>query len=197
MRRSLFVSFPLFWLICMAAGCAYTAHVRGIVSPEPHAGVSDEALICVAVDPDAAEIESSAEITRKLELLLSRQGYQPSSSSEAEYFLFFDFGIKPLITRSGLKPLGGVMSGIKTYEKEGPFDLTISLRLIEASSYHDKGLEDFVWAGGAIISSVPTESSKFADLLMVIAMKHFPTDTGEVRKTKIGLYDFRARRLRE
>jgi len=197
MRRSLFVSFPLFWLICMAAGCAYTAHVRGIVSPEPHAGVSDEALICVAVDPDAAEIESSAEITRKLELLLSRQGYQPSSSSEAEYFLFFDFGIKPLITRSGLKPLGGVMSGIKTYEKEGPFDLTISLRLIEASSYHDKGLEDFVWAGGAIISSVPTESSKFADLLMVIAMKHFPTDTGEVRKTKIGLYDFRARHLRD
>ena len=197
MRRFLIVSFLLFWLICMAAGCAYTAHVRGIVSPEHKAKVPDEALICVAIDPDAEEIEDSAEITRKLESILSRQGYRPSTSSEAEYFLFFDFGIKPLITRAGLKPLGGVRSGIKTYEKEGPFDLTLSLRLIEASSYHETGLQDFVWAGGAIISSVPTESSKFADLLLVTAMKYFPADTGEVRKTKIGLYDFRARRLRQ
>ena len=141
-------------------------------------------------------MEFSREITGKLEMLLSKQGYKPSISAEAEYFLFFDFRCKPLITRVGLKPLGGIRSGIKTYGKKGPFDLTLALRLVEASSYQEKGLEEFVWAGGAILSSVPTESDKFADLLLVAAMKYFPEDTGEVRKTKLGLYDFRARRLR-
>jgi hypothetical protein len=196
MKKALLSSILLSWLICAVSGCAYTAHVKGVMGPEQQAEIPAGALICVAVDPDADEEALSGEITGKLEMLLAKQGYRSSNSSDAEYFLFFDFRRKSLITRVGLEPQGGIRSGIKTYEKEGPYDLTISLRLVEVSSYHDTGLQKFVWAGGAILSSTPTESSKFADLLLVAAMKYFPTDTAEVRKIKIGLYDFRARHLR-
>jgi hypothetical protein len=187
----------LLGLVNLFTGCAYTAHVRGVAGEDTTGEIPQEALICVAVDPEAPEVEHSKEITRKLEKLLSRQGYRPSTSSDAEYFLFFDLESKPLITRAGLEPLGGIRSGIKTYEKEGPYDLTLSLRLVESSSYHERGTEQFVWVGGAILSSAPTESCMFIDLILVAAMKYFPEDTGEVRKTKIGLYDFRARRLRK
>jgi hypothetical protein len=197
MKNAVTSSFLLLWLICAFSGCAYTAFVKGIAGSDMQPSIPDGALICVAVDPEAVDAESSEEITDKLEMLLSRKGYNPSTSSDAEYFLFFDFGRKPLITRVGLRPLGGVRSGIQTYGKQGPFDLTLALRLIEASSYHEKGLEDFVWAGAAIIDNTPTESNKFADLLLVAAMKYFPKETAEVQKVKIGLYDFRARRLRQ
>jgi hypothetical protein len=197
MNKALVASILLPSLICALSGCAYTAHVRGVAGPEQLTEVPDGASICVAVDPEVGEVELSREITGKLEMMLSKKGYKPSNSGEAEYFLFFDFRRKTLITRVGLQPIGGIRSGIKTYEKEGPFDLTLALRLVEASSYLEKGLEEFVWAGGALLSSTPTESSKFADMLLVAGMKYFPADTGEVRKMRIGLYDFRARRLRQ
>lgn len=196
MRGSLAFASLLLLFVFMATACAYTAHVRAVIGPEEHVEVPQGARICVAIDPEAGEMADSEEFSAKLESLLSRQGYQPSNSTEAEYFLFFEYGSKPLMTRAGIRPLGGIRSGIKTYEKEGPFDLTLSLRLVEASAYHESGLEKFIWAGGAILSSAPTESSKFADLLLVATMKYFPIDTDEVRKTKIGLYDYRARRLR-
>jgi hypothetical protein len=196
MKQPLSASLLLLGLSSLLVGCAFTAHVRGVAGEEAPGAIPDGALICVAVDPEAAEIKQSRELTRKLEELLSRKGYSPTNSSDAEYFLFYALGSKPLMTRVGLRPLTGIRTGIKTYEKEGPYDLTLSLRLVEASSYHEKGLDEFVWAGAAIINGTPTQSTKFDDLLLVAAMKYFPLDTEAVRKVKIGLYDFRARRLR-
>lgn len=196
MKKLFSASLLLLGLVNLLGGCAYTAHVRGVAGAETQLPVPDGALICVAVDPEVAEMEHAKEITGKLETLLSRKGYRPSTSTDAEYFLFFDFESKPLITRAGLEPIGGLKSGIKTYEKEGPYDLTLSLRLVAASAYHEKGVEDFAWAGAAILNSAPTESCMFIDLILVAAMKYFPHDTEHVRKTKIGVYDFRARRLR-
>jgi hypothetical protein len=196
MNKALVASILLPSLICALVGCAYTAHVQGIMGYAQQSEIPDAALICVAVDPEVGEVELSKEITKKLEILLSRKGFKPANSSEAEYFLFFDFERRPLMSHVGLTPIGGIKSGIRTYSKEGPFELTLSLRLVESSSYLEKGLEEFSWAGGAIMSNTPTESTKFADMLLVAAMKYFPLETAEVRDVKIGLYDFRARRLR-
>jgi hypothetical protein len=196
MNRALAASILLLSLICALAGCAYTAHVKGVRGYAQQSEIPDAALICVAVDPEVGEVELSKEITKKLEVLLLRKGFKPATSSEAEYFLFFDFERRPLMSHVGLQPIGGMKSGMRTYSKEGPFELVLSLRLVESSSYLEKGLEEFSWAGGAIMSNIPTESSKFADMLLVAAMKYFSLETAEVREVKIGLYDFRARRLR-
>jgi len=179
------------------AGCAHTAYVRGVAGAEgadpPPAGAS----ICVALAPEAPEWEINEDIAEKIGRLLVRKGFTLTDSSDSDYFLFFEFERKSLMTRVRLEPLGGIQTGIHTAHQEGPFDLTLSLRLVEAGAYHDKGLEEFAWVGGAVLSEVPTESPKFVDRLLVAAMKQFPRDTGTTLRTKIGLYDSDARTLRK
>ena len=186
-------------LLCtfgLLAGCAHTAYVRGVAGADAGEPPPQGGSICIALHPEGPESELDGEITEKIGRLLVRKGFALTHSSEADYFLFFEFERKSLMTRVRLEPLGGVRTGIHTTHQEGPFDLTLSLRLVEAGLYHEKGLEEFVWVGGAVLSEVPTESPKFVDLLLVAAMKQFPKDTGATLKTRIGLYDSDAKRLR-
>jgi len=181
--------------ITLLTGCAHTAYVRGVAGADfktPPPGAS----VCVALGPEAQEWDFNEEIAEKIGLLLTRRGYAVTDSTDPDYFLFFEFDRKSLMTRVRLEPLGGVQSGIHTAHQEGPYDLSLSLRLVEAGAYHDKGLEEFAWVGGAVLSEVPTESPKFVDALLVAAMKQFPKDTGATLKTRIGLYDSDARTLR-
>ena len=87
-------------------------------------------------------------------------------------------------------------SGLHTTKKAGPFDLTLTLRLVEAEAYHETGLDEFVWAGAAVLPEAPTESTKLVHLLLVAAMEPFPEDTGQAIKVKIDFYDQRAKQLR-
>jgi len=188
-------SVALLCAIVLFTGCAQTAYVRGVagadaVAPPPGAS------ICVALAPEATEWDIDQELTEKIGRLLARRGYTVTNSTDADYFLFYEFDRKTLMTRVRLEPLGGVRTGIHTTHQEGPFDLTLSLRLVEVGAYHERGLEDFVWVGGAVLSEVPTESPKFVDLLLVAAMKQFPRDTGTTLKTRIGLYNPDAKTLR-
>jgi len=189
-------SVALLCTVCLLAGCAHTAYVRGVTGPEAAEPPAPGASICVALAPDAQEWDLHEDIVSKIGLLLTRRGYTIGDSTSADYFLFYEFQRKTLMTRVRLEPLGGVQTGIHTTHQEGPYDLTLSLRLVEAQVYHDKGLEEFVWVGGAVLSEVPTESPKFVDMLLVAAMKQFPKDTGATIKSRIGLYDADARRLR-
>ena len=196
MARITAVSAILLCTLGILAGCAHNAYVRGVVG----AGAADPppgASVCVALAPDAEEWEINDEIAEKVGRLLVKRGYSLTHSSDPDYFLFFEFERKSLMTRVRLEPLGGIQTGIHTAHQEGPFDLTLSLRLVEAGAYHEKGLDEFTWVGGAVLSEVPTESPKFVDLLLVAAMKQFPSDTGTTLRTKIGLYDSDARTLRK
>lgn len=183
--------------IALLAGCAHTAYVRGVAGADSGGPPQPGASVCVALGPEAQEWDFNGEITEKLGKLLTRRGYTLADSTDPDYFLFFEFERKSLMTRVRLEPLGGVQSGIHTAHQEGPYDLTLSLRLIEAGVYHEEDLEEFAWVGGAVLSEVPTESPKFVDVLLVAAMKQFPKDTGATLKSRIGLYDSDARSLRK
>lgn len=196
MKRTLPATAALFALILTTTGCALTAHVRGVAGPEERAAVSPGARICVSAYPDAEDSKITDMIAPSIELLLSNMGYVPSTSNEAEYFLFFDFERKPLITRVRLEPIGGGRSGISTERKEGPFDLTLALKLVEAGAYHETGTREYNWIGGAILGNAPTESPKFVDLLLIAGMKHFPNETEKVMEVKLNLYERGARQLR-
>jgi hypothetical protein len=196
MKRIFLASAALTALILTAPGCALRAHVRGLVGSDEYATVPPGARICVAIDPEASESKNADQISNSIELLLSNKGYEPSTSTEAEYFLFFDFERKPLINRIRLEPIGGGRSGISMERKQGPFDLTLALKLVEAGAYHETGTEKFTWVGGAILGSTPTESPKFIDLLLLAGMKYFPEDTEKVVEVKLRLYERKARQLR-
>lgn len=196
MSRVAPASVALLCTIGLLTGCAHTAYVRSVAGPEAGDAPSPGASICVALTPGAVEWDMSNEITEKIGRLLARKGYTATSSTDADYFLFYEFDRKTLMTRGRLEPLGGVSTGIHTTRQEGPFDLTLSLRLVKAGTYHDEDADGFVWVGGAVLREVPTESPKFIDLLLVVALKQFPKDTGTTIKTRIGLYDPNAKALR-
>jgi hypothetical protein len=196
MNRIVPASAMLILLLLTTTGCALTAHVRGMAGPEELSTVPPGAKICVTPYPETADPENADFITEGIELLLLNKGYEAVPSNEAEYFLFFDFERKPLITRVRLEPIGGGRSGISTERKEGPFDVTISLKLVEAAAYHETGTGEFIWIGGAVLGNTPTESPKFIDLLLLAATKHFPKDTGRVVEVKLRLYEHGARQLR-
>jgi hypothetical protein len=196
MSRVVAASAVLLCTITWCAGCAHTAYVRGIAGNDAAEIPAPGAAICVALGPEAMEWEFNDELAEKLGKLLLRRGFTLTHSSNPDYFLFFEFERESLMTRIRLEPLGGIRTGIHTAHQEGPYDLTLSLRLVEAAAYHETGLEEFVWVGGAVLSEVPTESPKFVDMLLVAAMKQFPRDTGVTVKTRIGLYDSDAKSLR-
>jgi len=138
--------------VALFSGCsAYRAYVRGVAGDNVEAPVPPNAAICVAVIPDGKEWKINGEITRDIETLLLHKGYRIVDSSNAEYFLFFEFEREAMMTRSRFELSSGMASGMHSIKKEGPFDLTLTLRLIEANAYHQAGLAEFVWAGAAVL----------------------------------------------
>jgi len=184
-------------LIPLLAGCTHTAYVRGVAGPAESARVSTDTAICVAVSPDAPAWPENDIIRRNIERLLVEKGFSTTTSAEAEYFLFFEFNRKSMMTRVRFEWFQGTQSGMHTSRQEGPFDLTLGLKLIEKTAYEAERMEEFVWVGAAVLAEVPTESPKFVDMLLVAALKPFPNDTGKIVKAKVGLYDSTAKRLRE
>jgi hypothetical protein len=193
---------PLFVAILVLAlvsvpGCAYTAHVRGVAGDEPGDRPPPGSSINVSSDPNGTPWDENPEITRKLESLLGRKGFTLTNSTEADYYLFFEFDRESLMNRIRFEPFSGIEGGIHTTRKEGPYDLSLSMRLVRAADYQQTGMETFVWTGGAILCDVPTESPKFTDLLLVAAMRAFPFETGKTLKVRLALHDSTVRSIRE
>jgi hypothetical protein len=184
-------------LILLLVGCTHTAYVRGVAGPAEPARVATDAPICVAVAPDAPEWPENDDIQRKIDMLVVEKGFTTTTSDKAVYYLFFEFNRKSMMTRVRYEWFEGMQSGMHTTRQEGPFDLTLGLKLIEKSAYDADRMEEFVWVGGAVLAEVPTESPKFVDMLLVAALRPFPIDTGKIVKAKIGLYDKNAKRLRK
>ena len=183
--------------VALSWGCSsHRAYVRGVAGDNVETPVPPDAAICVAVIPDGKEWEINGEITRDIETLLLHKGYKIADSSNAEYFLFFEFDREAMMTRARFELSGGMASGLHSIKKEGPFDLTLTLRLVEAKSYHETGLDEFVWAGAAVLAEAPTESTKLVHLLLVAAVDPFPEDTGKPIKKRIDFYDTQAKQLR-
>jgi hypothetical protein len=194
--RTLSVVVPVL-IATTISGCAITAHVRGVAGDEAEERPPPTASINVSSDPNGIPWDENPEITRKIERLLSRKGYTVANSTDAEYYLFFEFDRDSLMNRIRFEPFSGFESGIHTTREEGPFDLSLSLRLVRADAYRETGMGTYVWAGGAILREAPTESPKFTDMLLVAAMRAFPYDTGKTLVERLRLSDSEVRKLHE
>lgn len=183
--------------VAVLSGCtAHRAYVRGVAGDNVETPLPPDAAICVAVIPEGLDWKINGEITRDIETLLLSKGYRIADSSNAHYFLFFEFDREAMMERARFELSGGMSSGLHTIKKQGPFDLTLTLRLVEADAYHETGLSEFVWAGAAVLPEAPTESTKLVHLLLVAAMEPFPEETGKTIKRKIDFYDQQAKQLR-
>jgi hypothetical protein len=182
-------------LAAVATGCAYSVWVRGVREPG-QVDLTPPLAIAVARDPQAAP-DADRGLAVKVERLLDQRGYRVVPQSEAAMVLFFDYEIKDMLARKYLMPVSGTSGGLITTASEGPFNHTLSLSLVDGKSYRDDiSKADFLWSGGAVFNAAPVASPRIVDLLLVAAFDHFGKDTGTSLKTRIGLNDRRARRLR-
>lgn len=184
-------------LVVLLTGCAHTALIRGVAGNDEQATLPPDALINVSSDPNGKPWDMNPEITHKLERILTTMGFTVTDSSDADFYLFFEFDRESLMNRVRFEPFSGIQSGLHTTRREGPYDLTLSLRLVRAETYHQNDMETFLWAGGAILPEVPTESPQFIDVLLVAGMRAFPRETERTLKTRIGLYDSPVRDVRD
>jgi hypothetical protein len=185
-------------LVCvfLLGGCAYTVHVRGVQFDEQTEVTPQAAALCVEPSPDLDQ--SAPDLQAKIERLLAEQGFRIVERNAADYFLLYHFGIESVDQRMNLEPTtGGVRAGMQTSFREGPFEHTLSLRIVNAEPFRKEGSEEIIWAGGAVLDGAPTESEKFDDMLLVAMFKHFPLDTGETLTERMSLDSPKAKRLRE
>jgi hypothetical protein len=135
------------------------------------------------------------QLSAKIELLLRQKGYTISDSGSADYFLFFDYRALGLEQWGRLELLHG--KGMETVKRGGPYVHSLSLRLVDAVVYRDDEEMEVAWQGGAVMDSVPTESTKFHDLVLIAAFDQFGMDSHDAVVTKIALNDSRAKKLRK
>jgi hypothetical protein len=177
-------------------GCAHKIYVVGANGPDFEQEIATGSTLCVARSPDSEEQTFDDQVKKKVEALAEFKGYSNAASSEAEYFLFYDYKIKALKTIARFQPHSGTKSGISTVKREGPFTHTLSLRLVNGDVYRDGEVEEVVWQGGAVFHDVPTQGSKFHDMLLVAAFELFPEDSSETLKVKLTRGDVRTKQLR-
>jgi hypothetical protein len=177
-------------------GCGHKIYVVGANGPSYAQEIATGAKLCVVRSPDSEGQTFDEQVKKKVEALAEFKGYSNAASSEAEYYLFYDYKIKALKTVARFQPHSGTKSGITTVKREGPFTHTLSLRLVNGAAYRDGEIEEIVWQGGAVFHDVPTQGTKFHDMLLVAAFELFPEDSSETLKIKMTRGDVRTKQLR-
>lgn len=181
-------------LTLFGSGCAHTIRVRTVLLDEQRQITKSES-IWVAPSPDAHE--SAQALTPKVEALLEGKGYRLASRDDADLILFHSTDLDSFQSRVRLELGSGMHGGISWVSHDGPFERSIAVRAVAAEAYRSKEVEEVIWAGGALLDRAPTESPKFDDLLLVVAFKYFPRDTGKTLKVRLGLNSPQARELRK
>jgi hypothetical protein len=180
-------------VILACAGCVHSVYYLGErkVEPPSEQGIWVDAAAGTERGPHDADLQ------RKIRQLLADAGYRTVSEDEAGIFLFYEYTVDSILGRIRLEPHKGSASGLETVRREGPFEHSLSLWLVDAAAYREKeSREEVLWLGGAKLAKAPTESDRFADLLLVAAFKEFPAQTEGTLKARLRLGDARARRLR-
>ena len=182
-------------LLLVASSCALRVHSIGAHSPLHPDPLDREAGLCVVKSPEAEGEAWDDELMRNIEFLLTRKGYRIASSSDARYYLFFDYRVRGLMARMRLDFISGSQTGMETGRREGPFVHTVALRVVDADAFRDREEEEVIWSGGAVMSDVPTEGKRFRDMVLVAAVEQFDRMTDETTTQKMRRNDPRVRRL--
>jgi hypothetical protein len=192
--RSVPVLLAALALVLSGAGCAHTIRVRTVQLDEAQR-ITKEKTIWVAPSPDADE--SAWDLSPKVEALLEGKGYAMATREDADLIVFHSNNINSFESRVRLALGSGMHGGISWVSHEGPYERSISVRAIAAEPFRTDEEEVVVWAGGALLDRAPTESPRFDDLLLVVAFKYFPEDTGKTLKVRMGINSPQVQKLRK
>jgi hypothetical protein len=181
--------------LAAGTGCALHVYVAGVPVSDAGESLPAGAALCTGRDPEAPASDADAEIATHLDWLLSQRGFTVTEPAAADYCLLYGHEVDPLMATMRLQFMQGVKGGIESVRRQGPFNYSLSLRLVEASAFRTGSAPDSLWHGGAVISEAPTRSPRNIDLLLVALLEQFPRDTQGTLKKRMHRTDSRVRRL--
>lgn len=186
--------------LALFTACAhYEVQVNGFVDSSRNTSVKQGASVAVIYDVKAAEPVQEKVIKAKIEQLLKTKGYGISPVQDADYYLFFWYGIgtgpadpaKLPVAMPGSAPAPAQDAAANKED----FRRWLQLKLIDGKRYNEAGDTRYIWVGEATSSGPNPDMKEVIDYLLLPVFDHFGENTGAMPVIKIGDGDKRITEL--
>lgn len=207
-RITLMISF----VVCLQACASYRIRVNGFSGTDISL-LNPGASIFVVENPKAENPIFEREINGKIVKLLKNRGYQISSPENADYYLYYTYGIGSGRTVTSSHQQGGKtvtvvdpvtgfgesvrIPGKTVVYSDREYDRWLFLKLIGGQQLRNTNESKTVWVGEIESSGKNRDLREVIDYLLIAGFEYFGQDTGKAVKTTMSPNDKRAKELRE
>ena len=207
---------PLVMLLAVAglAGCGptlYNIKVNGYTDPAVPAALAPGNTFFVIENRQAQNPLLEKEIAEKLNKLLASKGFALAAYEQADYYLFFSYGLGLDRTASvtlpdydcGVGIGGGAGAGHRCYWGGGPYffawpyitffpgattpvyDRWLLINVVDGKSCRDRGEFRAVWAGEARSTGASGDLRSALDYLLLADFQQFGSNTGQAVEVEV------------
>lgn len=195
------------WLGMCLAGCAATAYdirVNGYTDPSVPKQILFGGSFFVIENQDAKNPLLEKEVKEKTNKLLEKHGYRLAAYEQADYYLFFAYGIgQDRGTTVVMPDYGwgfGVGTGFPCYRNSyffvGPFmsyypysvtyyDRSLLINVVDGKYYREKGEFRTLWVGEARSTGASSDLRTVLNYLLLADFKEFGKNTGKAITVEI------------
>ncbi len=212
--------FPVLAGLLFLGGCGagrYAVQVNGYLDPGAPAAPAPGAALAVVENKEARNPLLEKEIAAKINRLLTARGYRLVPYEQADYYLFFLYGIGPPEAAAATGPPvsvglgigvgtwhgGGGFIGLGTpypyypyaYPAEPVYGRWLTLKVVEAKPYRQSGQARAVWVGEARSAGTSSDLREVINALLLAAFQQFGKNTGKAVEVEVGIADPKYREL--
>jgi hypothetical protein len=212
--------FPVLAGLLFLVGCGVTRYVvqaNGYLDPRAPVSLAPGAAMAVVENPKARNPLLEKEIAAKINRLLAAHGYRVVPYEQADYYLFFLYGIGPPEAAAATGPPvsvglgigvgtwhgGGGFIGLGTpypyypyaYPAEPVYGRWLTLKVVEAKPYRQSGQAPALWVGEARSVGTSSDLREVINALLLAAFQQFGKNTGKAVKVEVGVEDPKYREL--
>jgi hypothetical protein len=209
-------------ILCLV-GCGatrYTVQVNGYLDPSAPAALAPGAAMAVVENKEARNPLLEKEIAAKINRLLGAHGYRVVPYEQADYYLFFLYGVGPEAAAAAGPPVsvglgigvgggswrgggGGGFIGLGApypyypyaYPAEPVYGRWLTLKVVEAKPYRQSGQARAVWVGESRSAGTSSDLREVINALLLAAFQQFGKNTGQAVKAEVGVEDPQYREL--
>ncbi len=206
--------------VLFLVGCGagrYAVQVNGYLDPSVPAAPAPGAALAVVENKEARNPLLEKEIAAKINRLLTARGYRLVPYEQADYYLFFLYGIGPPEAAAATGPPvsvglgigvgtwhgGGGFIGLGTpypyypyaYPAEPVYGRWLTLKVVEGKPYRQSGQARAVWVGEARSAGTSSDLREVINALLLAAFQQFGKNTGKAVEVEVGIADPKYREL--
>jgi hypothetical protein len=196
----------------VTSGCGpyhYDVKVNGYLDPAAPARITPGGTFCVIENREAQNPLLEKEVKDKINQLLTKQGYQLAAYEQADYYLFFSYGLggepSTTVVMPDYYPYAGFGFGSgsgyrsSSYFFVAPFfsfypypesvalyDRWLLLNVVDGKYYREKGQFRTIWVGEARSTGTSSDLRTVLNYLLLADFHEFARNTGKAVTVEIG-----------